>query len=305
MITALVGLAQVLIFPGLLFILVMSLLYVGIMRKVAARMQNRIGPPIWQPFLDVFKLFSKENIDPETSRPGFTLWPIIGLASMLTLALMVPIAGLAPLSTSVDIIVIIYFFALTSVALFMAGFSSANPFAVTGSIRGLVQIFSYEFPFVVSMIVPMIFIGTFSLIMVNAYQLQAGCLVFSFPISAIVFFLCLLAKVELPPFHVPDAHQEIVGGYHVEYTGTRYAFIQIAHAVKMFVLIALGIALFFGGSMTGPWGLLIFIGETLLFLLLFTVIRVITARVRINQTLKIYWFLGFIVLIELIVRLLI
>jgi NADH-quinone oxidoreductase subunit H len=295
------SLIHIFVFPGLLFVLVISLLYMGIMRKLAARMQNRIGPPIWQPFLDVIKLLSKENIDPENARPGFTLWPIVALASILVVALMIPIAGLAPLATSVDIIVIIYFFALTSLSMFMAGFSSGNPFAVTGSVRGLVQIFSYEFPFVISLIVPLIFLGTLSPIIVNAYQLQAGWLAFSFPISAAVFFICLLAKMEIPPFHVPNAHQEIVGGYHVEYTGSRYAFMEIAHAIKAFVLISLGIAMFFGGS-ANIW---FFLLETFIFLFVLSVIRVIAARVRINQTLKIYWFLGFVVLIELIVRLLI
>jgi len=295
---------QVFVFPGLLFLLFISLLYVGIMRKLAARMQNRIGPPIWQPFLDVIKLLSKENINPENARPGFTLWPIVALSSMLVVALMIPIFGMAPLAGSVDIIVIIYFFALTSLAMFMAGFSSGNPFGITGSIRGLVQIFSYEFPFVVSLVVPLIFVGTFSPAVINAYQLQTGWLAFAYPVSAVVFFLCILAKSELPPFNVPNAHQEIVGGYTVEYTGSRYAFMEIAHAVKLFVLISLFIGLFFGGSWFGPWGAMMFIAETLLILFILTVIKVISARVRISQTFKVYWFLGGIVLIELIVRLL-
>ncbi len=293
---------SILVFPGLLFIINISLLYTGIMRKLTARMQNRIGPPVWQPFLDVIKLFSKENINTENARPGFTFWPIVVLASTFVLALMIPVSGMAPLATSVDAIIIIYFFAFTSFSLFMAGLSSTNPFAVTGSIRGLVQIFAYEFPFVVAMLVPLFFVGTLSPAIVNAYQLQSGSwLFFNFPIAGVVFFICLLAKAEIPPFHVPDAHQEIVGGYHVEYTGTRYAFMEIARSVKIFVLISLGIALFFGGASN----IFLFIAESLIMLFILTVISVVAARVRINQVLKLYWFLGFIVLIELIVRLLI
>jgi len=292
---------QMFVFPGLLFLLGISLLYMGILRKLTARMQNRIGPPIWQPFLDVLKLFSKENINPENSRPGFTLWPMVALASTLVLALMIPVAGTAPLSTSVDAIVIIYFFALTSLSMFMAGLSSANPFAVTGSVRGLVQIFAYEFPFIVSMIVPLMFAGTLSPAGVSAYQAQAGWMLFSFPVAAVVFFLAMLAKIELPPFHVPDAHQEIVGGYHVEYSGTRYAFMEVARAVKLFVLISLSIALFFGGTAN----IFLFIGESLVILFILAMIRTVAARTRINQVLKLYWILGLIALIELVIRLLI
>ena len=99
-----------------------------------------------------------------------------------------------------------------------------------------------------------------------------------------------------PPFHVPRAHQEVVSGYATEYSGPRLAVLELTHFVKLFVMIALFLALFMGGSLN----ILTFITRTLLVLGLVIVSSVIMARLRINGTLKVLWIFGFIALIDLV-----
>jgi NADH-quinone oxidoreductase subunit H len=286
----------ILVYPGFIFLVLASMIYYGILRKLAARMQSRIGPPIWQPILDFIKLTGKDDIVPEQAKAGFTLWPFVAVTSVVIAGLLTPIAGVVPLSFTGDIIVLIYFLAFGSLAVYLAGLSSSNPFGVVGSIRGLVQMIGYEFPFIVSILVPIVAAGMLSPFLINTLQLHYGWYGYSFPFAAIAYFIAILAKAEVPPFHAPDAHQEIVSGYSTEYTGTRLAMIELAHMIKLFVLISLGIALFFGGSAN----IIIFVAKSLILLLFVTLSRALMARFRIDQILKFTWFFGFVALIDLI-----
>ena len=112
----------ILVYPGFLFMVLASMIYYGIFRKIAARMQSRVGPPIWQPILDFIKLVGKDDIEPEQAKPGFTLWPFIAVTSVLVAGLLTPIAGVVPLSFTGDIVVLIYFLAFGSLAVYLAGF---------------------------------------------------------------------------------------------------------------------------------------------------------------------------------------
>lgn len=286
----------ILLYPGLVFLVLASMIYYGIFRKLAARMQSRIGPPVWQPVLDFIKLVGKEDLSPEQAKTGFTLWPFIAVTSVIISGLLTPIAGIVPLSLTGDIIILIYFLSFGSLAVYMSGFSSSSPFGVVGSMRGLVQMMGYEFPFVVSIIVPVISAGMLSPFLINTLQVQYGWLGLTFPFAALAYFMAILAKVEIPPFHTPGAHQEIVSGYSTEYTGTRLAMLELAHMIKLFVLISLGIALFFGGSAD----ILTFIVKSLVLLFIVTLARVLVARFRIDQILKFTWFFGFVAVIDLV-----
>jgi NADH-quinone oxidoreductase subunit H len=283
-----------LVYPGLVFVVVMSLIYSGILRKLAARMQNRVGPPLWQPFLDTLKLLNKEDIKPEQAKMGYTFWPFISMISITIAALLTPIAGIVPLGSS-DVIILVYFLIFGTLALYLTGFSSSNPFAVVGAVRGIVQMIGYEFPFVVSIIVATLAAGSIFPIDINSFQTSGGMIALTFPLAALAYFITILAKVEIPPFHTPEAHQEIVAGYYTEYTGSRLAMILMTHMLKLFVLISIGIAFFFGGSLT-VWGFLI---TSLILLFFVTLSRVIMARFRIDYVLRFCWIFGFIALIDL------
>jgi NADH-quinone oxidoreductase subunit H len=302
----LVQIFYILIYPGLLFLLVFGMLYFGILRKLTARMQNRIGPPIWQPILDTIKLFGKESIQPEQAKTGFTLWPIIALASVLVAGVLTPIAGIVGLEVAGGFIVLIYFLLFGALAIYLAGFSSSNPFATVGSMRGVIQMIGYEFPFIVSLVVPILVANTLSPLAVNAFQLSAGSgtglpwIGMVFPLAALAYFVSVLAKTELPPFHVPDAHTELVSGYSTEYSGFRLAIIELTRMVKVFVLVALGVAVFLGGAAPGLVGFGIFLIKSLAVLGALALLRVLFARIRIDHVVRLCWIIGLIGLIDLV-----
>ena len=293
------NLFEILIYPGILFILITSLLLSGIFRKLAARMQSRKGPPIIQPFYDTIKLFGKENIRPANSKNGFHIWPIISLASILIAGLMMPIAGITALNTG-DMLIVLYFIALSSVALYVAGFSTGNPFGHIGATRGIIQMVAYEFPLILAALMPAVFLKTLSIDAINLAQITGAWNIAIYPIAGIIFLTAIIAALELPPFHIPQAHQEIVGGYTVEYTGTNLAYIEISHMIKMFVLITLAINIFLGGAIT----ITTFVAKSLGLLLIFAFLRTLLARLRINSVLKFYWILGYILIIVYTLRLL-
>ena len=134
---------------GLAFFgIVFGLLYKGIDRKLSAHMQGRIGPPIRQPFRDVVKLFTKENIVPENAISWiFNLAPLLGLVAVISILLYLPIGGFIPLfSASGDLILILYLLIIPSLAMVIGGFSSGSPYATVGAQREMATMIAYEFP---------------------------------------------------------------------------------------------------------------------------------------------------------------
>jgi len=265
-----------LVFPGLISAIIFGLLYEGILRKVTAHMHNRIGPPIWQPFLDFVKLMSKENI---TTKDSFgmimTLAPVISFASALTVLMFLPVGGFTFLSFSGDIFIVIYMLIMAGVFFAVGGFATGNPFASVGSIREIIQIFAIEFPFVISMIT-VGFLMNFNLSPFFAWQ---------FPFALFAFLVSLQGKLSLPPFHIQEAEQEIVAGPLTEYSGPRLAMHELAKGVMVWTMISLGSVLFLGATT-----ILTFAINSLLLLFLVIVLRTIFGRLKINQSLRLFWF---------------
>jgi len=233
---------------------------------------------------------------PEQVKPGYNAWPTIGFVSVLVATLAIPIAGIAAVNMPGDLIIVVYFLSFASMCLYMAGLSSANPFGVIGAMRGITQMVGYEFPLLASLITIAVARGTLSLWNINFFQINYGFLAFSYPFAFIAFFVAVLAKTEVPPFHTPNAHQEIVAGYYTEYSGTNLAMIELTHYIKLFALLALGVAVFFGGSAT-IWG---FFAKTLILLFAVVVSRVVFARLRIDQVFRLTWFFGVVALVDLV-----
>lgn len=266
-----------LVFPGFIAAFVIGFLYSGIMRKIAAHMHHRIGPPVWQPFLDFVKLMSKENILTRDS-VGFlvTLCPIISFASMLTVIIFVPIAGFGMVSFQGSVFVVIYFLVMFSAFLALAGFATGNPFGSVGGIREITQLVSYEFPFIVSLIT-IGFLTGFEIVPYFALH---------FPFAFLAFLAGVLGKLSLPPFHIPEAEQEIVAGPFTEYSGPRLAMFELARATGFWVLISLGAVFFLGAG-----NLVMFIVNSLALLTVLIIFRVIFARLRISDAFRLYWFI--------------
>ena len=277
---------HILLFPGLAASIVLGFLYQGISRKLTARMQHRVGPPLYQPFMDFIKTLGKENIKPKASMGlFFTIAPIFVLASYLTVSVFIPFPT-TPFGFSGDMLLGIYFLVLASLFYAVAGFSSSSVFGSIGSIREIIQVFAYEFPFIVSFLT----IGVFTDLSFKPFP---G---FLFPFAFFGFLCSVQGKLSFPPFHIPEAEQEIVAGSLTEYSGSRLALFLLSDAVKFWVLVSLGVILFFNGG-----GILEFFLKSILLLFILVCVRAVFARLRIDQSFKFYWFfVGPLTLIDLI-----
>ena len=263
------------VFPGLLAAGFFGLLYEGIARKISARFQNRVGPPLFQPFFDFVKLMSKENITPRNG-VGFvmTMCPVLAFAAVLAAIPFIPVAGLSPAAFQGNLLIVIYLLVVYTLCLAMAGWASGSAYGSMGSIREITQLFAYEFPFIVSLLT----VGILTGLTVSPF------LAWQLPLAFLAFIVSSMAALSLPPFHVPEAEQEIVGGPLAEYSGPRLAMFSLAHAVKFWVLVSLGAVMFLGG---GPieW----FFIKSLALLLVVIIAKNVFARLRIDQAFRLLW----------------
>lgn len=288
-----------LIFPGLLFASLVGLLYVGIDRKVTGHMQHRIGPPIWQEYLDVGKLLSKEDITPGAAQSlVFNVVPLISLGAIVAVMLFLPISSAQPALTSVaDLIVIIYLLNIPAICVMLGGYSSGSPFGASGAGRYVVQLFSYELVFILAIIAVVTRVGSLSLGTVVGYQAQQVWLVLDWRLlpAAIAALIAAQGKLLRVPFDIPEAESEIVHGALTEYSGPKLAIWRLAYDIETIVVAGLLAALFFGGPTayviggTQIPGVADFLIKTLAIVLFTTTLRNIMARLRIDQALKFYW----------------
>ncbi|MEM5812234.1 MAG: complex I subunit 1 family protein [Candidatus Aenigmatarchaeota archaeon] len=275
------------VFPGLLASIAFGLLYEGISRKLTARMQSRVGPPIWQPLFDWIKLMSKENITPRNAAGLLmTLCPVVSFASALSIVIFLPIGAQSPAHFSGNLLVIIYLDIVYTIFLSLSGWASGSPLGSVGSIRQVVLLFSYEFPFVVSLLT-IGFMTAFSVEPFFAWQ---------FPLAFFAFLIGTMGSLSMPPFHIPEAEQEIVGGYMAEYSGPRLGMFYLARVVLLWALVSTGAIMFLGGGSLG-W----FFLKSVIILIIIVILKTIFARLRVDQSLRLLWlFIGPLALIDLI-----
>jgi NADH-quinone oxidoreductase subunit H len=244
---------------GAILFLVLNLAAVLTMaeRKTSAYIQlrygpNRVGPRgLLQPAADVFKLFSKENLSPNSAdRWIFLAAPIALFIPAAIVWLTVPFA---PGAVVADLnIAVVFFIAVTSIGalgVIMAGYGSRSNFSLLGALRGAAQMISYEVPMILSLLGVIMLAGSLSFVdIVNA---QAGgfwhwYFLPQFPMF-IAFYIAGLAEARRVPFDLPEGESEIVGGFMVEYSGMTWALIQAAEFASMALISAITATLFFGG----------------------------------------------------------
>jgi len=280
----------------------LSLLFEGVDRKVHARMQKRIGPPIIQPFYDFVKLFNKERIVPVTASSRiFTAIPIIAAAASI-LGAAISVASLI-LETGIggDLILILYLLAMSSVMVMIGGSSSGNPYGAVGFSRKMTMLIAYEVPMLISIV--SISFSCLSLAYYDIVATQIGMkslLAFTRPsmaVAAATFLLCIPAAADAVPFDISEAKTEIIHGSLVEYGGPYLALVKLAKAASNFALTFLAMSLFFyfpalleGYASVGLGALCLCLVTALILLLLtITVPRTIFARLKIGQAFKFYW----------------
>jgi NADH-quinone oxidoreductase subunit H len=281
---------SLLIFPGGLCLLAGGLIYEFVDRKLVARFQNRIGPRWFQPLSDFIKLLAKEEITPAGVDPRlFTALPVVALAGALTAALYVPMAGLAPAySFRGDLVVTLYLLSMMTLCIGLAGANTLDRFSLVGATRALTQLFSYEAPFLLAMLGPAILTNSWQIGEINQFAHGNTWLILTQPIGFIVALVGLMGKLELPPFDAPEAETEIVAGALTEYSGRGYALFRIGRDVELVIGLVL-ISAFYLGGLVNPLEFLI---KTLALLLILAGLQSLFARLRIDQTVGLWWRFG-------------
>ncbi|MFH1046227.1 MAG: complex I subunit 1 family protein [Candidatus Omnitrophota bacterium] len=279
---------------GFLLTVVIGLLGSWIDRKVTARVQYRVGPPLLQPLIDIIKLLGKETLIPRgASRGTFLMAPVIGFASVVLVSTLLWMNNLDTRQSFIgDVIVVLYLLTIPSISIILGGFASKNPLASLGASREMKLILSYELPFVLAILVPVIKSG-FSITLggILAYQAQAGVMVsnISGALALVVAIMCMQAKLALVPFDMPEAETEIVSGPLIEYSGSGLAVYRLMKNMLLFVLPFFLIILFMGGirldGMHLVNGILKYVGVVAII----TVIRNTNPRVRIDQAVRFFW----------------
>jgi len=267
-------------------------------RRLIGRFHNRIGPNRWgpfgllQPIADLVKLMVKEDLTPrDADRIVFFLVPIAMLMPVILMLAVVPFAKDTALADlNVGVLYVLAVTSLTTVAIFMAGWSSNNRYAMFGAARGVAVLISYEVPVVLSLLGVVLVAGSMSLADVVDAQVVPFLLVQ--PLALFVFFAGSSAELNRTPFDVAEAESELVAGYHTEYSGIKFGLIQAAEFGGVLTNSAVIVTLFLSGW-SGPassyigwfWFLLKLAGV----LFVFIWIRATYPRLRIDQLMALAW----------------
>jgi NADH-quinone oxidoreductase subunit H len=282
--------------------LVTVIFLIWIERKIAARVQDRIGPNRVGPFgllqsvADAVKMITKEDITPQgADKFIYNLAPIIAFATVVLIWAIVPFT---PLHIGADLSIgILYFVAVASIGtvkIMIAGWSSNNKYALLGAFRTIAQLLSYEVPLVLSLLVPVMISGTMS--MQEMTRQQSGMwFFFMAPVAAILFFIANLAETGRAPFDLLEAESEIIAGYNIEYSGFKWGMFMAAEFMHAFTACLLTAVIFLGGWW-GPGveqipvlGFIYLGAKTGVVYLFALVLRSTVPRVRIDQLMMLNW----------------
>lgn len=296
------GVLHMCIFPGGLFALAVGLLFKGLDRRVEARLQRRVGPPLIQPLLDIAKLLTKETLIPKTAvRSVFLAAPVVGFAGMAVCAAFIPVPGVFDgLHNMGDLLVLFYLLPIPAIAIMLGGSASSSPFGAMGFSREMLMMLAYETPLLMILLAVAMLVGKatgtsaeFSLLAIVDWQQGAGSLGLNpVMIPALLAYLIFLpGTMGVPPFDIPEAETEVLEGPLLEYGGPLLALFQIGSALKTFVVLGLGVALFFPGTISDFWivNLVWFVFKCLVLMLLsLTLVKSATGRFRIDQAFRFY-----------------
>lgn len=284
------------------FPLIVAILLIWVERKVAARIQDRLGPNrvgpfgLIQPIADALKLLTKEYITPDgADKPLYNASPIIMVMSVLLIWAVIPFS---PYHYGVDLeIGVLYFIAVASIgtlAVIMAGWSSNNKYALLGSFRVVAQLISYEVPLAIALLVPVMLAGSMS--MVGVVEAQAGMwFLFMAPVAAFIFFTSSQAETGRAPFDLIEAESELVAGFNIEYSGFKFALFFAGEFLHVFTNGVL-MAVLFTGGWHGPFAreapllaMIYLFAKSSVWYLLSLWVRNALPRVRIDQLMAFNW----------------
>lgn len=233
-------------------------------RKVAAFLQDRVGPNragwggLLQPLADGMKLFAKEEFEPDTkNRFLFFVGPAIAMSTALMTSAVIPwgdkleIFGRTVYLQATDLDAsLLYIFAILSVGVYgimIGGWASNNKFSLMGAVRAASQMVSYEVAMGLSVIALIMMTGTLSLKEMSIQQAGMDWNVFYQPLGFLIFLICAFAETNRTPFDLAECETELIGGYHTEYSSMKMGFYLFAEYANMFISSTIIAVLYFGG----------------------------------------------------------
>ncbi|MCA1320273.1 NADH-quinone oxidoreductase subunit NuoH [Bacillus tianshenii] len=298
------------IFFGLataLLLAVLGFVTYGILaeRKVMGFMQGRMGPNqvggswgLLQTVADVLKLLIKEDTIPkDADRPLYILAPVIAFTPAFLVLAAIPFTDKFQFADiGVGLLYYIAISGITTVGVVAAGWASNNKYSLLGGMRAAAQMISYEVPLVMSVIGVVLLAGSLNLNEIVASQGETTWFILLQPVAFLIFMIASVAELNRTPFDLPEAESELVAGYHVEYSGFRWAFFMLAEYVYLFAMASLTTVLFLGGWLAPFGGFLDFIPGAIWFALKFSIvvffliwIRVTFPRLRADQLMEFGW----------------
>lgn len=280
--------------------LVIGIFFLGLARKIMARIQWRYGPPITQPVIDIVKLFSQRSVSHGII---FDLGLILSLAGSFVVILFLPLGQMCSLSSG-GLLAILYLMLLAPLGIALSSGEAANPNSSIGISRKFLLSLGYEVPLLLILLAVMTHYNTISLVEIVRIQSNTGWSFGSLPLllSGIAYFLILPAILGIRPFEIVGAAQEISSGPNAEFGGKFLAFSTIQHALHEFIGISLFVNLFLGGwSLFGILepitntvfgvilGIIVFLIKMLIIFILVLFINAVFPRFRIEQAIKYLW----------------
>jgi len=280
-------------------------------RKVQAWVQVRLGPMrvgphgVLQPVADVIKLVIKEDITPaRADRWIYTIAPILVLVPALIVFAVIPF-GPDPLYVADINVALLYIVAVSSLGIYgiiLGGWASNSKYPLLASLRSSAQLVSYEVAVTMTLVSMILMAGTLSMVGIVEAQRSAGFwFAFVQPVAFFIYFVGGLAETNRAPFDLPEAEQELVGGFHTEYSGIRFALFFLAEYANMIVISTIATTVFFGGWLRPfpnvGWlafldlvpGWMWFLAKTFVFLYVFLWVRATLPRYRYDQLMRLGW----------------
>jgi formate hydrogenlyase subunit 4 len=284
-------------------VLLVAPFFQGVLRKVTARIQSRQGPPLPQPYFDLLKLLGKEDIESGESPVMQRFAVYLSLATVLTLACLVPMGFAAPMNGAGDVILLIYLLTLCGICTLLAGLAAGSTYSLVGISREMMSMITLEPLFAIAIIVGALHTGSLRLdTVLNGSVYATAGIPFSGLIMLVVILMSFQAFVQRVPFDISEAETELMEGPLMEYSGPKLALFKYAHMAKLVIYSTLFVALFvpWGSELVFPLGWLLFWGKVFVLVLLVTLVAATHARYRIDQAIRYFVSLVAVALVALV-----
>ena len=278
---------------GMNIVLVLALapLCEGILRKVTAKVQSRQGPPLWQPYFDLLKLLGKEDLESGESpaMQRFASW--LSLGTILTVAVLVPMGTLPPMTGAADAYLLVYLLTLCGISTMLAGLAAGSTYSVLGMSREMMSLMTLEPLLAVAVVIGVVRAQSLRLdtVLDGSPYVRAG-----LPLAGILMFavalLAFQALVGRLPFDIAEAETELMEGSLMEYSGPKLALFKFTQMAKLVVYGSLVVALFlpWGSGLPAPFNVVTLLLKLLLLVLVVTLVAATHARYRIDQAIRYY-----------------